>query len=399
MEDLLLSFKEKVSAEEVANLAGELVKIPSYSGLKNQEEQVAEYIYSFFRREGIKTELKEVLKGRPNVYAVLKGKGEGPSLMITGHTDTVPPYEMTIDPFSGEIKDGRVYGRGAVDMKGPIAAMMMAMVGLKRCGIELKGDLVFAGAINEEEKSEGTEYIVNNGPRTDAAIVGEPTRLQIAAGHRGLEWLEIIIKGRATHGGTAKKGINAISKAAKFITKVERDLIPRLPERKHPLIGEPVLNFGVIQGGDQPSTVAGRCSIKIDRRWTPGETLEQVLKDFTDIIDELHSEDPDFNAEIKRIENNMATMDHYPMEIDLNHPLVKTLSGVTHEVLGCESDITSFPAWTDASLLSNFGNIPCVVFGPGDLARAHSAEEYIEIRELYSAYLIYALTAIQYCGL
>jgi acetylornithine deacetylase/succinyl-diaminopimelate desuccinylase len=396
--DLLNCLKEKVSSREISDLAGNLIKIPSYTGLENQEKEIAEFICSFFRSEGINAEMKEVLKGRPNVYATLKGQGSGPSLMLTGHTDTVPPYEMKIPPFSGEIRGGRVYGRGAVDMKGPLASMIMAVIGLQRCGIRLKGDLIFAGVINEEEKSEGTEEIVYNGPHTDAAIVGEPTNLQIAAGHRGLEWLEVIIKGRATHGGRPEKGVNAISKAAKFITEVENSLMPKLLQRKHPLIGNPILNFGVIKGGDQPSTVAGKCSIMIDRRWTPNETLEQVFKDFQDLIERLHNEDPDFSAEIIRMENNMATLDHYPMEIDLEHPLIKVLSEAADEVLGHKAEITSFPAWTDASLLSNYAKIPCVVFGPGDLAQAHSAVEYIEIDQLYSGYLVYALAAYIFCS-
>ena len=256
---------KKVSDDELYEIASDLVKIPSYTGLENQEKKVADYIYEFFKKEKIEVKSYKVLEGRPNIVAIIRGTGKGKSLMLSGHMDTVPPYKMKINPFSGEIKNEKLYGRGSCDMKGALACMMSAMAAIKKSGEKLSGNLVFTAVINEEQKSEGTEYLVKNGPHTDAAIVGEPTNLNIAAGHRGLEWFEIDIIGKTTHGGTPSEGINAISKAAKLITRIETDLIPKFKDRKHPLIGEPLLNFGVIKGGDQPSSVAGRCSIYIDR--------------------------------------------------------------------------------------------------------------------------------------
>ena len=395
--DLENLLKEKVSQEESNNLISDLVKIPSTPDSENYEKDVAEFIYEFFQNEGIESKLQKVKDERPNVVAKIKGTGEGKSLMLTGHMDTVPAYDMDIEPFSGEIRDGKIFGRGSVDMKGPLACMILALVAIKRADIKLKGDLIFVGVIEEEYKSFGTEYLVKNGPKADAAIVGEPTKLDIAAGHRGLEWLEITIEGKTAHGGTASEGINAISKAAKFINKVEEELLPQFAERTHDLIGPPTLNFGVIKGGTQPSSVAGECKIQIDRRWTPLETLDQVFADLNGIIKELQKEDKDFKASVKRIPSNMATMDHKPMEISLDHPLVKKLQKATETIRKKKADIISFPGWTDASLISNFANIDTVVFGPGDISCAHSEVEYIDYKEAYQGFLIYSLIALDFC--
>lgn len=191
---LVEKFKNIVKKGELTDLISELVKIPSTPDSEDYERKVAEYIHQFFQDEGIESQLIKVKDNRPNIIAKISGTGGGRSLMLTGHMDTVPAYDMDIDPFSGEIKNGRVYGRGAVDMKGPLACMMLTLVAAKRAKIELKGDLIFAGVIEEEYKSFGTEHLVKNGPKTDAAIVGEPSQLNITTGHRGLEWLEITIE-------------------------------------------------------------------------------------------------------------------------------------------------------------------------------------------------------------
>jgi len=389
---------KKVSDDELYEIASDLVKIPSYTGLENQEKKVADYIYEFFKKEKIEVKSYKVLEGRPNIVAIIRGTGKGKSLMLSGHMDTVPPYKMKINPFSGEIENEKLYGRGSCDMKGALACMMSAMAAIKKSGEKLSGNLVFTAVINEEQKSEGTEYLVKNGPYTDAAIVGEPTNLNIAAGHRGLEWFEIDIIGKTTHGGTPSEGINAISKAAKLITRIETDLIPKFKDRKHPLIGGPQLNFGVIKGGDQPSSVAGRCSIYIDRRWIPSESFDLIVNEFKSIINDLKKEDSSFNAEIHRYFEDSDMMLHKPLEIDMKHPIILSLEKSIRKSTEKSPKIVSFQAWTDASLLSNFGNIPSVVFGPGYLKDAHSDVEFIDLYQLKKAYEIYTLTSIDFCN-
>jgi acetylornithine deacetylase/succinyl-diaminopimelate desuccinylase len=283
-------------------------------------------------------------------------------------------------------------------MKGQLACMMVAMRLLRDLNVPLKGDIIFTGVINEEDRSEGTEFLVRNGPHADRCVVGEPTGLAIMAGHRGLEWLEFEFTGKAAHGGTPHKGVNAISMAARFIRRVEEKLMPELAKRVHPLIGPAVMNFGVIKGGTQPSTVADRCTLEVDRRWLPMERLDRVLGEYTDIIQELESEVPNFHCQMTRMESNMATMDHMPMEIALDDPLVEDLKTALVEVGIAEVQLAAFGGWTDASLISNFAHIPTLVFGPGDLSVAHSRCEYVPVEELRLGTLAYALLAALYCN-
>jgi acetylornithine deacetylase/succinyl-diaminopimelate desuccinylase len=396
--EILERLKKAFTPEEVLALAGDLVRIPSHSQAPGRETAVARFLAGWLERNGIDVVLRPVVEERPNVIATLRGQGKGPSLMLNGHLDTVPPYTMAIDPFSGEVKDGKLWGRGSVDMKGACAAMAMALVALKRSGVELEGDLFFTGVINEELKSEGSEDIVLNGPKADAVIVGEPSELNISAGHRGLEWIEIEVIGRAAHGGRPHLGINAISKMAAFIRKLEVELPPRLKARTHPLMGPPIFNLGVIQGGMQPSSVADRCILQVDRRLTPGETWQSVFAELEQIIGLCRAEDPEFKAVLRRIPDNMATMDHLPMEFPLSHPLKGILDLSVEEVTGRKPDLTCCTGWTDAALFANQGGTPALVLGPGTIAVAHGAEEHCPAEQIVQAVLVYSLAAARFCG-
>lgn len=386
---------------ELFKLAADLVKIPSYSFLYDSEKAIAEYIYNIFMKEGIESEIIEVIDGRPNVYAVIRGSGKGKSLMLSGHLDTVPAYGME-NPFNGEIKDGKLYGRGSCDMKGALAAMIFSMISLKRDGIELKGDLYFTGVIDEEEKGKGIAQLIQSGPCTDGAIIGEPTNLRIAAGNKGLEWMEIVVLGKTVHGGEMDKGINAISKAAKLITRLETTYIPKLVEKRHHFLGAPTLNLGTIIGGDQPSSVPGQCSIRVDRRWVPGETIEEVYQGIETVIRELKQEDSQFNAELKDIFEKDDLMPHQPFFTKEDDPLINAtknaMISMKKEGYILNKDLTVFPAWSDAGCLSNFTNTSCIVLGPGNLALAHTAEEYIEVEEILKAAILYRNVAMEYCG-
>jgi acetylornithine deacetylase/succinyl-diaminopimelate desuccinylase len=294
------------------------------------------------------------------------------------------------------VADGKLWGRGAVDMKGALACMMVALKLVRDLDVPLPGDLLFAAVVGEEEQSEGTEHLIGHGPRADWAVVGEPTGLAIHAGHRGLEWLSFEFIGRAAHGGTPERGVNAIRMAARFIQRVEAELVPALVRRRHPLIGPAVMNWGVIRGGTQPSMVADRCVLQVDRRRLPAETLEQVWNEYQQILDALAVEDPDFDCQMSRMVENMATMDHGALEIALDHPLVTSLQAVLAALgplPGQPPRIGAFGGWTDGALLSNFGHTPAVVFGPGDLGVAHSRVEFVSVEELRLATLVYALLA------
>ncbi len=384
--------------EELVQLAQSLIRIPSHKDVPHREKKVAEFIFNFCHDQGLEVKLETVDGERSNVLVFLRGDGTGKTLMLNGHTDTVPPYNMVIDPYGAEVKEGCIWGRGAVDMKGAIASMLTALIALKRSGIKLKGDVFFAGVIGEEEKSEGTEYLVKSNLIADGAIVGEPSDYEYAIGHRGLEWLEISIKGRAAHGGMPQLGVNAIEKAATLIERIRKELYPKLQTRFNEYMGPSVMNFGVISGGTQPSTVADTCSIKIDRRYIPGENVETVIKEYQDIIDSIKAEDPDFEAEITRMDNSMLSLDHLYLMTEPDDPIVTAVRESIKEVIDKEPEITRKRGWTDAALLSNYGNIPTVVFGPGKISSSHTKDEKVDISQLTDAVEIYAKIIKKFCG-
>jgi acetylornithine deacetylase/succinyl-diaminopimelate desuccinylase family protein len=394
--DALPRIKRSVKKPEIEGLVKNLVRIPSHRDAPGREKEVALFLRDFLADEGIDAKLRMVEKDRPNVIAILKGSGNGKSLMLNGHTDTVPAYDMDIEPFTPKVANGRLFGRGSLDMKGGLGSMAIAMVAIKRARIKLGGDLILTAVVGEEEKSEGTEDIVLRGPKADAAIVGEPTDLEIQPTHRGLEWLNIHFYGKAAHGGQADRGINAISMAARFVREVEDGLIPRLKARKSHYMLPPTLNLGVIQGGQQPSSVADHCVVQIDRRWVPEEKLQQVFTEIYDILDKLKKEDPKFKAKLIRDPSNMKTMTHVPNVVSTSHPVVKSLQASAKAVTGKPPKMTSFWGWTDAALLTHFGKIPSVIFGPGG-SGAHARVEYVLTDDLVRCTQIYALTAAEMC--
>lgn len=382
---------------DVVTLASDMVRIPSYSLLENSESALAAYIHRLLQTEGIETELTEAEPGRLNVTGVLKGSGRGKSLMLCGHLDTVPPYGMS-DPFSGMVEDGKLYGRGACDMKGPLAAMLAAFVGIKRSGTALQGDLIFAGVIDEEQMGKGIEFLAKHGPFVDAAVIGEPTDMRLALGHKGLEWLKIAVIGKKVHGGSMDKGINAISMASRLIARIYGQYTPQLKQRQHPLLGNPTINVGKIEGGDQPSTVPGLCTLEIDRRWIPEESIEQVYTELAAIITELHDQDPQFNAEIKGYFNSGDLLPHKPFCTDESDPLVQSAYRAMHHTGYRKIKPTVFPAWSDAGVLAAYTQAKCIIMGPGDLALAHTSEECIETKDLQRAAQFYGKLALEYCG-
>lgn len=384
-----------IKEAEVVKIASDLIRIPSYSHTENQEKRVAEYIYNLLKEENIPVELKEVLKGRFNVTAYLKGEGGGKSLMLSGHLDTVPPYDME-NPFTPVLKDGVLYGRGACDMKGPVSAMLLSLIALKRSGISLKGDVLFTGVIDEEEKGKGAEYLVKNGPFTDGAIIGEPTDMKIAVGHKGLEWIKVKVTGKKVHGGRMDEGINAIEMASKFIERIYDEYVPKLKERHHEILGQPTINIGKITGGDQPSTVPGECIIEIDRRWIPIEAREQVYEELNQIINDLKLEVPGFNADLSDMFTEDNLLSHKPFFTDKDDPIVKAAKeALTGKNKNTEE--TVFPAWSDAGTIAAYTNTKCIIMGPGDLRLAHSKDESIKVKDLTEAARIYTEIIMDYC--
>ncbi len=387
---------QRIAALDVGRLAAELVQIPSHPGIEHQEERVAEALAAWLGAQGVAAELDLAAPGRPNVLAGVSGTAVGRRLLLCGHTDTVPLNADRIGVgFSGEIRDGSLHGRGAVDMKGAVAAMAVALVALD--GLLPAGEVALAAVVDEEMESIGAERLVRSGLAADGAVVGEPTGNFVAIAHKGLEWLDIRFLGRAAHGGTPKEGVNAIVAAARFVALVEATLQPSLAARVHPLLGPPTLNFGRIRGGDQPSTVAASCLLSADRRTVPGESLEQVVAELEAILAEVEREMPGISASVERNAAGMATMEHVPLETAADHPLVVAALAARQRLLGFAGPPVAFPAWTDGALLAGPGGVPTIVLGPGDLSRAHSPVESVEVAELEAAARLYAEIALDFC--
>lgn len=390
---------EAIDRAAPIDLLATLVRIPSHPGIANQEAGVAEALAGFLEEGGLRPELVEIVPGRPNLMCTLEGRAPGPHLVLCGHTDTVPLNQG--DPghgFSGAVHGGRLHGRGAVDMKGALAAMAAALVGLRRTGLLAAGRVTLAAVIDEETESLGAEHLINSGFTADGAIVGEPTENQICIGHKGLEWLEIVFTGKAAHGGTPTAGINAIDAAASFVQRVRTGLLPEFAARADALLGPPTINFGTVRGGDQPSTVAASCVLTADRRSLPGETYEFMCTELETILAAVEAEMPGLGTELRRLPGGMATLEHAALKTAPSEAVVKAVAAAYQRVCGRAGEFGAFPAWTDGALLSAFAGIPTLILGPGDLAVAHSPEESVETAQVIEAARIYALTATEFCG-
>ena len=390
------AIREKLDERKIVDLIKEMIGIPSHPGIAGQETELAEFIESYFKDIGIPAETREVEDARKNVLAAMKSVGGNKKLLLCGHLDTVPPYDMA-DPYNAKIADGNIYGRGAVDMKSQIACMMEAMRITHELSIPLSGDVLFAGIIDEEHNSLGAIDLVERGPYADFAIIGEPTSFRPCTCHMGLEWLEFEFIGKAAHGGKQKDGINAIEIAAKFMGMAETRINEKLKLKTHPIIGCGTMNYGKISGGTQPSTVAAECVLQLDRRWLPGERYEDVLADFQAIVDDLKNE---YNTEITmRAMPESVSKDgfiHPPLNTRADDGTVRDVIQKSLAVMGLSGELAYFPAWSDAGLLYEYAKIPCAVLGPGDLSSAHTGGEHIAISDVLDGVLLYALIIQNY---
>jgi acetylornithine deacetylase len=369
----------------------ELVRInsinPSLAPGGAGEREIAACVTQAMQQLGLDIAQHEPAPDRISVVGTRRGTGGGKSLMLNGHIDTVGVENMP-DPFSGEIRDGKLYGRGAYDMKGGVAAMLAAAKAIQDAGAALHGDLLLAAVADEEYASLGTADIASR-YKPAAAIVAEPTELQLAVAHKGFVWLEVATIGRAAHGSRPQLGIDANMKMGRFLHELERleqELRAREP---HPLIGPPTLHAAMINGGREMSVIADRCELRIERRTIPGETEAQALAEIQALLDRLSAFDTSFHAAVK------SFFAREPFEVAGAAPIVKAVQSAAGNVLQRQIDPGGVSFWTDAALLAAAG-IPTVVFGPIGTG-AHAAEEWIDLQSAEQAAAIYAQTALAYC--
>lgn len=342
--------------------------------------------------------------GNPNLVAVRKGKGGGKSLILNGHIDVVPegnPGDWNEDPYSGSARDGKVYGRGTTDMKGGTVSLLLALEAIISLGIELKGDVIFQSVIEEESGGAGTLAAVLRGYRADGAIIPEPTNMKLFPLQQGSMWFRLTIKGKAAHGGTRYEGVNAIELAMEVINEIRKLEKARNEALDHPLyqnIPIPIpINFGKITSGEWPSSVPDMAVIEGRFGIAPTEKMEAAQKALVDCIARLNAANEWFRS--KPIELEWFGARWLPSNLNLNHPLLQTISESFTAVKGEQPAIEASPWGTDGGYLATVGQIPVVVFGPGKTELAHDANEYIEIDRMIEAAEIIALTIINWCGI
>jgi succinyl-diaminopimelate desuccinylase len=383
---------DEVDPDEVVRFAGMLITTPSENP-GGTEDDVAEVAMGILDDLDGSPRIVRGDAGRPSVVAGF-GSADRPALAWNGHLDVVPAGDREAwrhPPFGAEIVQSRLIGRGAADMKGPIAAALAAVSAIRRSGVRLGGRLDLHLAADEELAGlHGTKVLHERGHLDqDAAIVGEPTELNLALAQRGGAWITATARGTAAHGSTPHLGVSAITSMARFLLRIEEIL----PDIEHPLVGRPTVNAALIDGGSAPNVVADRCVAEIDRRLIPGErSADAVLEPFDRLADSIRTEHPevDLSFDVKLWTDAAETAGDSPIA-DRCRDAVRTETGR-------EPPDTGFTGITDARFYINERRIPTVILGPGSLTVAHTANESVEVSELVTAARVYARVFIGFLG-
>ena len=345
------------------------------------ESAIARRLAEEMRDLGLEVHVTEAAPGRPNVVGVLNGRAPGRTLMLCGHTDTVGVAGMT-RPFEPDVRNGRVYGRGSQDMKGGIAAMVGVARNLVEAGGLETGKLILAAVVDEEHSSLGAEALVRTW-HADAAVVTEPTGLDVAVAHKGFQWVAVETHGRAAHGSRPLEGRDAILRMGRVLAGLEALDRSLHAGRSHPLLGTASLHASLIHGGQELSTYPHRAWLEFERRTLPGEPSSAAIDELDRIIQQLRAADTEFEAERRP----MLSRDAY--EIDPASSLPAELTQAAREA-GATPATVGMTFWTDAAILGGAG-IPAAIFGPGG-AGLHSTEEYVVLDDVHTC--CGALTAL-----
>jgi len=375
---------------EIATLLGELVAInsinpdlvPGGAG----EAEIARFIANWLEQAGLDVEIDEPVPGRPSVVAIARGTGGGRSLMLNAHMDTVGVAGME-RPHDPVVQDNRLYGRGAFDMKGGLAAIIFAAAAVKRQ--QLRGDVILTAVSDEEYASIGTASIVKRW-HADAAIVTEPTGLEICIAHKGFIWLEIETRGIAAHGSRPDLGIDAIVKMGKVLVGLEELDRSLRSAPSHYLLGSGSLHASLISGGQELSSYPERCVLSVERRTIPGETAQDVESQVRQILDQVAASDAAFKASLR------TTLLREAFEVSRDEPIVQAVYRHATTILGQEADIIGATAWMDSAILSAAG-IPTVIFGPGGEG-AHAVVEWVDLEQVQRCVEVLVATAEEFCG-
>lgn len=367
-------------------LTQELMHIDSTNPPGN-ERAVAEAIARWSQDRGLRATVDAIDDDRANVMVRLVGRGEGPALLYCGHLDTVPigtlPWDH--DPFGGEAIDGWIWGRGAVDMKGGVAALLAAMSALREAGSQFPGDVVFAGVAGEEVDCIGSRRFLAQGGMADVAwlVIAEPTNLDVVAAHKGALRLQVTAYGRAAHGAAPELGVNAIIHMLRLLDRVTGQPLPAPP---HALLSASTLSVNTINGGIRPNIVPDRCQAVLDIRTLPGQEHQLLRSRFSGIATDLARELPDVRIDVD-ILNEAA-----PVDTRVDHPLILAAQRTVSRVLGRNQPaVRGVSYFSDASVLCPPTHVPTLIFGPGDEQLAHQRNERVAAEDLVHASQVLAL--------
>ncbi|HSP51898.1 MAG TPA: M20/M25/M40 family metallo-hydrolase [Cryobacterium sp.] len=361
------------------------------------ERMIAAWCADWLSLRGFEVHRLEEHPGRPTIVGIRRGTGGGRSLMLNGHLDTVGVGGYAGDPFSGELRDGRVSGRGAFDMKGGVAAILVAAdratratgAGAAAGASVLAGDVIVTLVADEEFGSLGTMEVLR-GFRADAAIVAEPSELCLTLAHRGFAWFEVELTGLAAHGSQPERGIDAIAHAGLVLSALDELRAETLAAPAHPLLGHGTVRVSTIAGGTDAATVAAACTLTIERRMLPGQSPDQVEAELRALLERLAGSVAGFRFRLTRLVARAA------FEADPDWPIVRLVTERATEVLGRRPDVRGEPFWTDAGLLHEAG-IPCLVVGV-DGGGAHADTEWADAASVDALTQILTRTIADFCA-
>jgi succinyl-diaminopimelate desuccinylase len=381
----------ELSREQLGASLSALVRTPSVNPGMSELAMVEE-IERQLEGSGCELTRVESMPGRPSLAAVLDGAGDGPRLVLNGHMDTVAiddAARWSVDPFGGEIRDGAVWGRGSVDMKGGLASQIACAKALARVREGLYGSLVLHFAAGEECGEPGTLSLIDAGFVGDWGITTEPTGLDIATAERGTGWFEITLTGRSTHAATPQAGANPIVAAEDVLARVRR-YNDDLSRRTHPLLGSPICSVTMVQAGAEHNAIPDSCTLTVDRRVIPGETHETVRAELVSLVDGAVSPHPGIQAEVTPIHHAFEAA-----EVPAESAFIDVMKMAVQEVTGEPSTIVGTPYGSDVRNLVNDAQMEAITFGAGDVALCHCADEHQSLEALRQATLVLTLASIE----
>ncbi len=350
------------------------------------ESNIARFVATWLQEQGLQVSIVEPVTGRPSVVGMLRGSGGGSSLMLNAHMDTVGAGGME-RAFEPVVREGRVYGRGAYDMKASLAAIMLTAREART--LRLKGDLIITAVADEEVASLGTSAVLERF-RADAAIVTEPTELRLCLAHKGFVWLEVKTEGVAAHGSRADLGVDGIARMGRILTGVV-NLDRRLRAGPgHPLLGRGSVHASLIEGGQEWSTYPAQCTLKVERRTIPGEDAARSLGELEALIAIAREEDPRVEASAR------VVLDRAPSEVSAGSPVAMAVARAAKEVLGQDPEVVGVAYWMDMAL-TNAAGIPTVAFGPSGEGE-HADVEWVDLASVERCVEIYLRSAELLCS-